>query len=58
MMRQNFTVSMVNTLAEGSDKLTLADQNEEGARMLALQTRQQIQMSILSIRPPLLSGLF
>lgn len=58
LMRQSFTVSLINTLEEGSDKLTLADQNEEGARMLALQTRQQIQMSILAIRAPLISDLF
>jgi len=27
---------MINTLTEGSDKLTLADANEEGANMLML----------------------
>ena len=46
--RETFTLNMVNDLREGSDKLTIADQNEEGAKLLALQTRQQIQMSVLS----------
>jgi len=40
--RQEFTSAMINTLQEGADKLTLADNNEEGANMLALQTRQQL----------------
>ena len=40
--RQDFTENLVNTLLEGADKLTLADMNEEGANMLALQTRQSL----------------
>lgn len=40
--RQEFTDSMMNVLRTGADKLTLADTNEEGANMLALQTRQQL----------------
>lgn len=47
--RQDFTKQTVNTLQEGSDKLTVADPNEEGARMLALQTRQQLAVSALSL---------
>lgn len=47
--RQDFTTSLVNTLNEGSDKLTLADQNEEGAKLLALQTRQQLGVTALSL---------
>ncbi len=39
-VRQEFSTNMINTLTEGSDKLTLADTNEEGANMLMLQTRQ------------------
>ncbi len=47
--REDFTKSTINTLETGADKLTLADQNEEGARMLALQTRQQIGFVSLSL---------
>ncbi len=46
--RLEFTESYVNTLQSGSDKLTLADLNEEGANLLALQTRQQLGISALS----------
>jgi flagellin-like hook-associated protein FlgL len=46
--RLDFTVSYVNTLTTGADKLTLADLNEEGANLLALQTRQQLGISALS----------
>ena len=35
---------MINTLQTGADDLTLADANEEGANMLALQTRQQLSI--------------
>ncbi len=38
--RQNFTKSLIQTLETGADNLVLADTNEEGANMLALQTRQ------------------
>lgn len=47
--RENFTESLVNVLEEGSDKLTLADMNEESANMLALQTRQQLAINSLSL---------
>lgn len=47
--RQGFTQDLVNTLKEGSDKLTVADQNEEGAKLLALQTRQQLGVTSLSL---------
>jgi flagellin len=46
--RQDFTRSIVNTLQEGAGKLTLADTNEEGANLLALQTRQQLASTSLS----------
>ncbi|MEC8665593.1 MAG: LamG-like jellyroll fold domain-containing protein [Pseudomonadota bacterium] len=46
--REDFTLNMINTLVEGSDKLTVADQNEEGAKMLAAQVRQQVQVSVLA----------
>ena len=38
-VRLDFTKNYTNILTEGSDKLTLADINEEGANLLALQTR-------------------
>ncbi len=47
--RENFTKDIINTLKEGSDKLTVADQNEEGAKLLALQTRQQLGVTSLSL---------
>lgn len=47
--REDYTKSLINTLTEGSDKLTVADQNEEGAKLLALQTRQQLGVTSLSL---------
>lgn len=47
--RQEFTKSLVNTLQTGSDALVLADTNEEGANLLALQTRQQLSSTALSL---------
>ena len=47
--RENFTKQMVNTLTAGADGLTLADMNEEAANNLALQTRQQLGQSALSL---------
>ncbi|EFO31059.1 flagellin [Roseibium sp. TrichSKD4] len=47
-IRQDYTKSMINTLQEGAGKLTLADTNEEGANLLALQTRQQLASTSLS----------
>jgi flagellin len=47
--RQDFTKSMINTLTTGADNLTLADSNEEGANLLALQTRQQLSTTALSL---------
>ena len=48
-VRQDFTKAMVNTLNTGADGLTLADTNEEGANLLALQTRQQLSTTALSL---------
>jgi flagellin len=48
-IRQDFIKSMINTLRSGSDNLTLADSNEEGANLLALQTRQQLSSTALSL---------
>jgi flagellin-like hook-associated protein FlgL len=47
--RENFTKNLINTLEEGAGKLTLADTNEEGANLLALQTRQQLSSVALSL---------
>jgi len=47
--RQTFTTSMINTLTTGADNLTLADMNEEGANMLALQTQQSLGVTALSL---------
>jgi hypothetical protein len=48
-IRQEFTKSMINTLEVGADNLTLADANEEGANLLALNTRQQLSQTALSL---------
>ncbi|MBL4805230.1 MAG: flagellin [Alphaproteobacteria bacterium] len=47
--RRDFTESTINTLQAGADDLTVADQNEEGANLLALQTRQQLGVTSLSL---------
>jgi flagellin len=47
--RLSFTQSLINTLEQGSGKLTLADMNEESANLLALQTRQQLATNALSL---------
>lgn len=47
--RQEFTSKMIANLQNGADALTLADPNEEGANMLALQTRQQLSTVSLSL---------
>ena len=46
--RLDFTSLYVNTLNEGSNKLTLADLNEEGANLVALQTRQALATQALA----------
>lgn len=47
--RQDFTKNMINTLTTGADNLVLADSNEEGAKLLALNTRQQLSQTALSL---------
>lgn len=47
--RQSFTEQTINTLEAGADDLTVADQNEEGANLLALQTRQTLGVTSLSL---------
>ena len=48
-IRKDFTQEMVNTLRKGADELVLADTNEEGANLLALQTRQQLSSTALGL---------
>jgi flagellin len=47
--RQDFTKAMINTLQTGADNLVLADSNQEGANLLALQTRQSLSTTALSL---------
>lgn len=47
--RQDFTKSMIDTLKNGADNLVNADTNEEGANLLALQTRQSLSQTALSL---------
>lgn len=48
-IREDFTTDYTTTLKDGAGKLTLADLNEEGANLLALQTRQQLGINSLSL---------
>ena len=47
--RRDFTQQTIQTLEAGADDLTVADQNEEGANLLALQTRQTLGVTSLSL---------
>ena len=47
--RQDFTKGLIQTLQTGADALVLADTNEEGANLLALQTRQSLSSTALSL---------
>ncbi len=47
--RTDFTRKMINTLETGAAELTLADTNQEAANLLALQTRQQLSSTALSM---------
>jgi flagellin-like hook-associated protein FlgL len=47
--RLDFTSGIVNIEKTGADNLTLADNNEEGANMLMLQTRQSLGTTALSL---------
>jgi flagellin len=48
-IRNDFTKDMIDTLKSGADSLVLADSNEEGANLLALNTRQQLSQTALSL---------
>ncbi|WP_349370860.1 flagellin [Salinarimonas sp.] len=47
--RQEFTENMINTLKAGADDWTLADLNEEGAKLTSLNTRNQIAQTALAL---------
>jgi flagellin len=47
--RQDFTKELANTLTIGADNLVSADSNAEGASLLALNTRQQLSQTALSL---------
>lgn len=47
--RQTFTNKLINNHTAGADDLTIADQSQKGAEILALQTRQQLQATALSL---------
>ncbi|MGL4728994.1 MAG: hypothetical protein ACRCWO_09580, partial [Bosea sp. (in: a-proteobacteria)] len=49
LTRQDFTKEAVKTLKSGAENLVVADMNEEGANLLALQTRQQLSVQALSL---------
>jgi len=48
-VREDYTKEMVNILKAGADGLVLADQNEEAANLLSLQTTQQLGVQALSL---------
>ncbi|MFZ5474321.1 MAG: flagellin, partial [Pseudomonadota bacterium] len=54
--RDDYLKDLINTHRTGADNLTKADMNEEAANMLALQTRQQLGLSSLSIASQALQG--
>jgi flagellin len=47
--RLDFTENLIANLNNGEGKLTLADLNEESAKLLALQTRQQLGINSLAL---------
>lgn len=47
--RESFTKEFSDVLTEGANKLVQADQNEEGANILTLQTKQQLGTIALSL---------
>jgi flagellin len=47
--RQEYTKFAIKNFTDGSDLLTLADINEEGATLASLQTKQQLSVQALSL---------
>lgn len=50
--RSAFIEQNINTFKSGAADLTVADQNEQGANFLSLQTRQALQFESLSLTRP------
>jgi flagellin-like hook-associated protein FlgL len=48
-IRSDFTNATINTLQTGAGQLVNADNNEEGANLLALQTQQSLSTTALSL---------
>ena len=48
-VRSDFTNAMINTLQTGAGALVNADNNQEGANLLALQTQQSLSTTALSL---------
>ena len=48
-IRTDFTKETINTHESGSDDLILSDQNQDGAELLATQTRQALGVTALSL---------
>lgn len=48
-IRQDFTRNTINIAESGSDDLIVADQNEEGANLLAEQTKEALATTALSL---------
>lgn len=48
-VRSEFTREKINVSLAGSDDLTLSDQNQDGAELLSLQTRQALGVTALSL---------
>jgi flagellin-like hook-associated protein FlgL len=55
--RQSFITDTIDTLRSGATKLTEADQTEEGANLLTLQTRQQLGVTALSLSSQAAQGI-
>jgi flagellin len=49
LARQDFTKNLIKSLESGAENLVLADTNQEGANLLALQTRQQLSQTALAL---------
>jgi flagellin-like hook-associated protein FlgL len=47
--RMDFNKSLINTLGAGAEALTISDVNEDSAKLLALQTRQQMATTSLTL---------
>jgi flagellin-like hook-associated protein FlgL len=48
-IQQNFMSDIITTLQDGAEKLTVLDTNRETANLLALQARQQLGLTALSL---------